>query len=100
MTHTARYAVTYLGSGLVRLPRAGVFQTGTRAVVDEQLARIAVAHGDFAVEPLTADAPALGPPPAAAPPPKGGKRAQRTSAAVRVPATSAIDASAADPHTR
>jgi hypothetical protein len=99
MTHTARYAITYLGTGLVRLPRAGIFQTGTRAVVDEQIARIAVAHGSFSVVPLTADAPELAPSPPAEPA-KPAKRGQRTSAAVRVPAISGMDSKAADPHSR
>jgi len=52
MSQPARYAITYTGNGIMRLPRAGIFQTGTRAVVDEALARIAVAHGCFAVVPL------------------------------------------------
>ena len=116
MTSTARYAVTYLGNGIIRLPRAGIFQTGTRAVVDETIARIAVAHGSFAVEALTADAPVLGPTPpappqmAAAPAPAPapvddgkGKRKTRQSAAEREPrseASSAAETSAADAHTR
>jgi|RhiMethySRZTD1v2_1073278.scaffolds.fasta_scaffold603541_2 hypothetical protein len=113
MTSTARYAVTYLGNGIIRLPRAGIFQTGTRAVVDETIARIAVAHGSFAVEPLTAGAPALGPTPAvppqmaAAPAPPvddgKGRRKTRQSAAVRVPrseASSPAETSAADAHNR
>src|SRR5687767_127798 len=112
MTSTARYAITFLGNGIVRLPRAGIFQTGTRAVVDETIARIAVAHGSFAVTPLTADAPVLGPTPAAppemaaAPAPADdgkGRRKTRQSAAVRVPrseASSAVDTKAADAHNR
>lgn len=118
MTTTARYAVTYLGNGILRLPRAGIFQTGTRAVVDETIARIAVAHGSFSVVALTPDAPALGPTPpvppqmAAAPAPAPvvaadeakGRRRTRQSAAVRLPprseASTAIEASAADAHTR
>jgi len=39
------------------LPRAGIFQTGTRAVVDETLARLALAHGSFLVQPLANAAP-------------------------------------------
>ena len=100
MTQTARYAVTYLGNGIVRLPRAGIFQTGTRAIVDEQIARIAVAHGGFQVIPLTADAPVLASDPQPAEVTKPQKRAQRTSAAVRVPTISAMDSKAADPHSR
>ena len=98
MTTTGRYAVTYVGNGLVRLPRAGIFQTGTRALVDETVARIAKAHGSFAIEAIGADtlglattgqapvvaAPAPTPTPAA-PEPRRTK-AQRNSAAVRVPA--------------
>ena len=52
MTTTGKFVITYTGNGIVRLPRAGIFQTGTRAVVDETLARLAVAHGCFAVVPL------------------------------------------------
>lgn len=97
MNTTARYQVTYVGNGVVRLPRAGIFQTGTRAVVDEQIARIAVAHGSFAVVPLTPDAPQLLPsppepvplpPPAPAPQPQEmprGRQTKRHSAAMRVP---------------
>jgi hypothetical protein len=104
MTHPARYAITYTGNGIMRLPRAGIFQTGTRAVVDETVARIAVAHGCFAVVPLDTAVPltiapeatpipavampvampvAAAPAPAAAP----ARRTQRRSAVVRVPAT-------------
>jgi pyruvate/2-oxoglutarate dehydrogenase complex dihydrolipoamide acyltransferase (E2) component len=120
MPHTARYAVTYIGNGVVRLPRAGIFQTGTRAVVDETIARIAVAHGSFAVEPLTADAPlvAAAPPPAAPEPPAAAPeparapvderrgRRQRATGAVRVQAAprseaqSQVETRAADAHTR
>lgn len=96
MTSPARYAVTYLGNGVVRLPRAGIFQTGTRAVVDETLARIAVAHGSFSVTPLTADAPSVqaapAPAPVAAPPDdRRPRRSQRMSAVVRVPAIGSGD---------
>jgi hypothetical protein len=95
MTHAARYAITYTGSGIMRLPRAGIFQTGTRAVVDETIARIALAHGSFAVVPL--DAAAALAPPVAAPPPvetppiiaaaavDRTRRQTRKSAAVRIP---------------
>src|SRR5688572_29141349 len=118
MTSTARYAVTYLGNGILRLPRAGIFQTGTRAVVDETIARIAVAHGSFAVEALTPGAPALGPTPpmqstipqpmasASQPAPVDdgkGRRKTRQSAAVRLPrseASSPAETNAADAHTR
>lgn len=108
MSHTARYAVTFLGNGIVRLPRAGIFQTGTRAVVDETIARIAVAHGGFQVIPLTADAPLVQAQPAqqAAPPAPAPKprRSQRMSAVVRVPArseaSSDAETSAADAHSR
>lgn len=105
MTHPARYAVTFLGNGIVRLPRAGIFQTGTRAVVDETIARIAVAHGGFQVIPLTADAPVVHPVQAAQavaqqPGPKP-RRSQRMSAVVeRSEASSAADSNAADAHTR
>jgi hypothetical protein len=57
MTNHGRYAITYTGNGIVRLPRAGIFQTGTRAVVDETIARIAVAHGTFRVVPIDAATP-------------------------------------------
>jgi hypothetical protein len=57
MTTTGKYVITYTGNGIVRLPRAGIFQTGTRAVVDETIARIATAHGCFAVVSLDAPAP-------------------------------------------
>ena len=78
----------------MRLPRAGIFQTGTRAVVDETIARIAFAHGSFAVVPLDAAAPLA--PPAPAPPPapppiiaaaavERTRRPTRKSAAVRIP---------------
>ena len=112
MTSTARYAVTFLGNGVVRLPRAGIFQTGTRAVVDETIARIAVAHGSFAVSALTEGAPELGASPpvpprmAAAPAPQDdgkGRRRTRQSAAVKLPrseASSAAETSAADAHDR
>lgn len=101
MMTNARYAVTFLGNGIIRLPRAGIFQTGTRAVVDETVARIAVAHGSFGVEALGADplglaskAPAVAapPPPMPAPPvaaaPERKTKGHRTSAAMRVPARS------------
>ena len=68
MTHPARYSITYTGTGIMRLPRAGIFQTGTRAVVDETIARIAVAHGCFMVVPL-ADAVPLAIVPEATPVP-------------------------------
>jgi hypothetical protein len=84
MTHPARYSITYTGNGIMRLPRVGIFQTGTRAVVDETIARIAVAHGCFLVLPL-ADAvplmvaPEATPAPPAAPTPPA-RRTQRRSA--------------------
>jgi len=89
MTHTGRYAITYVGAGILRLPRAGIFQTGTRAVVDETLARIAVAHGNFHVVPL-ADAVPLAVAPEATPAEPAvaqdrPRRTQRRSAVVRVP---------------
>ena len=93
MSQPARYAITYTGNGVMRLPRAGIFQTGTRAVVDETLARIALAHGCFAVVPL-ADAvpitvaPEATPAPAPAPPTPttvAPRRATRRTGAVRVP---------------
>jgi hypothetical protein len=99
MTTIGRYQITYVGNGILRLPRAGIFQTGTRAVVDETIARIAVAHGSFQVVPLTADAPVLQapaavaaappPPPAPAPTEKPRGRQTRQSAAIRVPAVDA-----------
>ncbi len=93
MTTTGRYAITFLGNGLVRLPRAGIFQTGTRAVVDETVARIAVAHGSFAVSALGPDTAGLATPgpvetpvaaaPAAPAAPTGRKtRGHRASAAI------------------
>lgn len=97
MTYAARYAITYTGSGIMRLPRAGIFQTGTRAVVDETIARIAVAHGSFAVVPLDAAEPLAPPveapsaPPPATPPIIAAaavdrtRRPTRKSAAVRIP---------------
>jgi hypothetical protein len=103
MTHPARYAITFLGNGIVRLPRAGIFQTGTRAVVDETVARIAVAHGGFQVIALTQDAPVVQAQPApqaaaaAAPRPR---RSQRMSAVVRSEASSAADSKTSDAHTR
>jgi hypothetical protein len=85
MTHTARYAITYTGTGIMRLPRAGIFQEGTRAVVDETIARIAVAHGCFAVMPLDnavplAVAPEATPAPVAAAAAPSPRRTQRRSA--------------------
>ena len=122
MTTTGRYAVTYVGNGLVRLPRAGIFQTGTRALVDETVARIAKAHGSFAIEAIGADTlglattgqapvvaapaptPTPTPPPTPAAPEPRRTKAQRNSAAVRVPARSEAitptDPSAANAHTR
>jgi hypothetical protein len=94
MTHAGRYAITYIGSGIMRLPRAGIFQTGTRAVVDETIARIASAHGSFSVVPLDAAMPLEPPAPAAPPPPPAhvaaaaidrSRRPTRKSAVVRVP---------------
>jgi hypothetical protein len=92
MTHSARYAITYTGNGIMRLPRAGIFQTGTRAVVDENIARIAIAHGSFDVVPLDAAMP-IAPPVEEAPPPPppahvaaaATRRPTRKSAAVRIP---------------
>jgi hypothetical protein len=57
MITTGKYVITFTGQGIIRLPRAGIFQTGTRAVVDETVARIATAHGCFAV--VSLDAPAV-----------------------------------------
>jgi len=84
MTHTARYAITYTGTGIMRLPRAGIFQEGTRAVVDETIARIAVAHGCFIVVPLDnavplAVAPEATPAPVAAATPPARKTQRRSA---------------------
>jgi len=79
MTHPARYSITYTGNGILRLPRAGIFQEGTRAVVDETIARIAVAHGCFLVVPL-ADAVPLVVAPEATPAPAPARKTQRRSA--------------------
>jgi hypothetical protein len=93
MSHGARYVITYVGSGIMRLPRAGIFQTGTRAVVDEVVARIAAAHESFTVVPL-ADAVPIGLPVEVIPPeppapvaaaPVPPRRPTRKSAAVRIP---------------
>src|SRR5512143_2755243 len=93
MTNTGRYQVTYLGNGIIRLPRAGIFQTGTRAVVDETIARIATAHGCFAVVSMDAPAPMpqpapvvvpdVAPPPVMAAPPAEARRPTRRSQAIR-----------------
>jgi len=78
MTQTARYAITYTGNGIMRLPRAGIFQEGTRAVVDETIARIAVAHGCFVVVPLADAVPLVVAPEATPPPPAASQSARRT----------------------
>ena len=101
MSQTGLYAITYTGGEVIRLPRAGIFQTGTRAVVDETIARIAVALRCFAVEPLDdavalvqavplAVAPEATPAPVAAISPAAQekpqpRRTQRRSAVLRVP---------------
>jgi len=96
MTTTGKYVITYTGNGIVRLPRAGIFQTGTRAVVDETIARIATVHGCFAVVSLDAPAPlpvAAEPAPPAPvttaapatpePAPEAPRRATRRTGAIR-----------------
>lgn len=80
MTHTPRYSITYTGNGIMRLPRAGIFQEGTRAVVDETIARIAVAHGCFIVVPIDNAVPLVVAPEATPAPAPPARRTQRRSA--------------------
>jgi hypothetical protein len=44
------YYVTYTGGGVVSLGKAGVFQHGTRACVNEDVARVAEQHGHFVID--------------------------------------------------
>jgi hypothetical protein len=96
MMHLGRYAITFIGNGLTRLPRAGIFQTGTRAIVDETVARIAVAHGNFEVIPLTEGLP-LTPPVHAAPVPTlpGGATVTPMAPPAPAPAPAAVVAAPA-----
>src|SRR5215470_3678203 len=95
MTTTGKFVITYTGNGIVRLPRAGIFQTGTRAVVDEIVARIATAHGCFAVVSLDAPPP-LPVVPEVQPPAAAPTRPTRQSKAIRTvrpsEAMTAVDA--------
>jgi hypothetical protein len=66
-TGSAIFHITYVGEGVVRIPGAGVFQSGTAAYVDESIANLARGIDDFKVRgPIVqvADAP---PAPAAKP---------------------------------
>jgi hypothetical protein len=49
MGNDRAYIVTYVGDGVVNLPRVGIFQTGTRAWVDAEMAEMARRHGHFVV---------------------------------------------------
>jgi len=76
---TAPFHVQYTGDGLVRLGRAGIFQPGTTAWVDQAAAEAARAHGQFLVsgpglgalaeQMISELAEAAPEPPAPAPPP-------------------------------
>jgi hypothetical protein len=46
----ARYFVTYVGTGVVELPGAGVFGNGISAYVSEEVARAALAQGGWSVK--------------------------------------------------
>ena len=49
MANDRAYIVTYVGDGVVNLPRVGIFQAGTRAWVDAEIAELARRHGHFMV---------------------------------------------------
>jgi hypothetical protein len=49
MANDRAYIVTYIGDGVVNLPSVGIFQAGTRAWVDAEIAELARRHGHFMV---------------------------------------------------
>lgn len=76
MANDRAYIVTYVGDGVVNLPRVGIFQAGTRAWVDAEMAELARRHGHFVVTgpdglsaPVVDEMPPPPPAPNAAAPP-------------------------------
>ncbi len=105
---SAAFMVEYTGPGVVNLGKAGTFQAGTKAWVDEAVAQIARTHADFVVtappmdvdrvvDEMPAPAPMIATPVVAAPAPVAAapasvaapakpQRKTRATGAIKIPA--------------
>ncbi len=99
MANDRAYIVTYVGDGVVTLPRVGIFQAGTRAWVDAEMAELARRHGHFVVtgpDGMSARVVDELPPPAPAPPPVAAAPAPRPRRGRQSVVMAAVDPSAAE----